>query len=370
MNKGVHLAVDAVGAKSGGAATVLLDFLAAAIGDVRLDKVSVFTSPRKLRRFDIPKHPKIAEIEIPNVDKSPVNRIHWSLYGLGRHCIKLGTDVVLCLSNMGIASIPSIVFIQQSLPFSKESLATLSLKRRFEMAFIREMMYISCRTATHIIVQTPVMIENIQQAFRVDSKRISYVMPSVKLSGSPIAQDHPLIAQFDAVPQNRRLLYVGSDSSYKMLPTLVNGLTLLRETLPDAVAFLTLPANHSYADIPGIVCCGYLEGACLRYAYQEATLLVMPSLTETVGLPMVEALSVGTPVVAADRPYAHFICEDAALYFDPFSAQGFADITSRLLEDRKLHMDLSVQATVLAAKQTAEYSYQRMIDHLVAITAP
>src|SRR3989442_11549023 len=46
-------------------------------------------------------------------------------------------------------------------------------------------------------------------------------------------------------------------------------------------------------------------GGSLREAYELATLVVLPSLAETVGLPMPEAMSVGTPVLAADRAYAH-----------------------------------------------------------------
>jgi len=50
---------------------------------------------------------------------------------------------------------------------------------------------------------------------------------------------------------------------------------------------------------------GQLKTGSLRRVYELATVLVQPSLTETVGLPMLEAMSVGTPVLAADRPYAH-----------------------------------------------------------------
>ncbi|MCK6581253.1 MAG: glycosyltransferase [Anaerolineae bacterium] len=362
------MGVDAVGAKFGGAATILLSFLEIASADPRIEKLSVFTSPRKLRRFDLPFIPKLTEFETPGVDDSRFNRIRWSLYTMGRRCTELGTDVVLCLGNMGIAPIPCVVFIQQSLPFSGEALATLTLRRKAEMTFIREMMRFSCRNAKHIWVQTPIMVRNIQQAFRTPSERISYIMPSVKLTNIPITPDHPLIAQLNAVPPNGRILYVGSDSPYKMLSTLVKGMSLLRQTIPNATAFLTLPTDHAYSNVPGVVCCGYLEGGALRYAYQKATLLVMPSLTETVGLPMVEALSTGIPVVAADRPYAHFVCEDAAAYFDPFSAQSFADVTTRILEDCKLHRELSEKASALAAKQAAKHRYQHMIDQLVEIT--
>jgi glycosyltransferase involved in cell wall biosynthesis len=47
----------------------------------------------------------------------------------------------------------------------------------------------------------------------------------------------------------------------------------------------------------------------------------MPSLSETVGLPMIEALFAGRPVVAADLEYAHEICGSYARYFNPNSVE-------------------------------------------------
>ena len=57
--------------------------------------------------------------------------------------------------------------------------------------------------------------------------------------------------------------------------------------------------------------------------------LVFPSLTETFGFPLVEAMAVGVPVVAADTPIHREICGDAALYFEPGNPE---DVCARLLE--------------------------------------
>lgn len=53
--------------------------------------------------------------------------------------------------------------------------------------------------------------------------------------------------------------------------------------------------------------------------YSAADALVFPSLTESYGLPLVEAMSIGMPIVAADRPYARELCGPTAIYFDPLS---------------------------------------------------
>jgi glycosyltransferase involved in cell wall biosynthesis len=91
----------------------------------------------------------------------------------------------------------------------------------------------------------------------------------------------------------------------------------------------------------------------------------MPSLVETVGLPMLEAASVGTAIVAADRLYAHDVCGDAALYFDPLDARDLAAKLGELLSNSQLRADLTVRGTNLVARRAGAKPYEKMI-HLLA----
>jgi glycosyltransferase involved in cell wall biosynthesis len=68
---------------------------------------------------------------------------------------------------------------------------------------------------------------------------------------------------------------------------------------------------------------GYLEligprfGADLLAAYEAADACLFPSLCESFGHPLVEAMALGKPLIAADRPYARELCGEHALYVDP-----------------------------------------------------
>jgi hypothetical protein len=74
---------------------------------------------------------------------------------------------------------------------------------------------------------------------------------------------------------------------------------------------------------------------CLS-AYQNADALFFPSLLESYGLPLVEAMTLGLPVVCSDLPYARWLCGDEAIYFDPLSAasawQAIGEVKRRLAE--------------------------------------
>jgi alpha-1,3-rhamnosyl/mannosyltransferase len=69
---------------------------------------------------------------------------------------------------------------------------------------------------------------------------------------------------------------------------------------------------------------GYVTEAALPALYAHAEVLAMPSLYEGFGLPCVEAMACGTPVVAADRAALPEACGGAALLVDPHDPDAFA----------------------------------------------
>lgn len=91
---------------------------------------------------------------------------------------------------------------------------------------------------------------------------------------------------------------------------------------------------------------GRLDSAGMRELYRTSDALLFPSLEESYGLPMVEAICVGLPIVCADRPYARALCGDRAIYFDP------VDITS-------LHRAIEELRQRLAAGWWPDWQRQR-----------
>lgn len=75
---------------------------------------------------------------------------------------------------------------------------------------------------------------------------------------------------------------------------------------------------------------GQLDPTEMRVHYTKADALVFPSLEESYGFPLVEAMYLGLPILCADRPYAHTLCGDSAIYFDPLSPGSLADAVADL----------------------------------------
>ncbi len=123
-----------------------------------------------------------------------------------------------------------------------------------------------------------------------------------------------LLAAFEKVPGTAPLVLVGKDDFfYKRLRTVVAGMKKKR-----SVIFFG-PANDRE----------------LATLYAHARALVFPSFMEGFGLPALEALAAGTPVICSDIPVFHEVLGDAATYVDPRDADDIARALVRALEYKK-----------------------------------
>ena len=321
----IHLAIDAVGGKVGGIAAGLLGILEAALNDQRISKITLFCTPPEKRLFQIPSDVKLIETPKPWVDRNSALRVLWYEWLLPLECKRIEADVLLVSDNYGRGGfgIPYVTYVRQSLPFSDEALDLLSMRDQFINRVRKYEIRSSCRTASRIICQSAVMKDWLTDSFCLDPVKVVMVYSSPKrLSSSSNAS---LFSEVSIQSDNsHRLLYVGCDYPYKKLDTAVDGMKSIRRQFPKAELTLTLPIDHHYASVPGVKCVGYLNDDQLALAYKSSDVLVLPSLVESGPQTPFEAMSLGISVLIADRPYAHDICENAALFFDPNGPIDFA----------------------------------------------
>lgn len=362
------LAVDGVGAKHGGAATVLLAVVAAALRSSALERVVVFQSPRRMTRFEIEPDSRLERVEVESGETGALGRVAWQESGLGKAVQRAGAAAVLCLGGGGRAPTAALGnLVQQSLPFIPEALGRLPWRGRLRMAAFKVALRRSCRAAAVVFVQTPTMRASVATQLRIPERRILVIEPTP--DAVEPSNGAPELEVMRAVPPDRRLLYVGNDSPYKNLEVLPRALRLLRARLGDVRLFVTLPRGHLLAREPGIVPLGYLSEDVLAEAFELATVLVLPSLAETVGLPMVEAMTAGVPVVAADRPYAHDVCGSAARFFDPLAPADLARALEEVASCAELRASLAQDGTNVVARRSRQRPYDRMISELIARAA-
>jgi glycosyltransferase involved in cell wall biosynthesis len=107
---------------------------------------------------------------------------------------------------------------------------------------------------------------------------------------------------------------------------------------------------------------GHVDDAVLARLYQDAGALCMPSLAEGFGLPVLEALAAGVPVIASRVPAIREVAEDAALLVSPGDVDAFAGALERVLVDGELRARLRMRGRERAAsfswEATAEATVQ------------
>lgn len=159
---------------------------------------------------------------------------------------------------------------------------------------------------------------------------------------------------------DRYLLHVGNRFAHKNVDLLLRAFAELAErdrTLGLVLCGLGGPDERDRLAELGIaerVRVIRVSDAQLPALYRDAEAFVFPSLYEGFGLPVVEAMAAGTPVVMADTPTLREVGGDAALTFEPIDVSGLAAQIERVLADE------TVRELLRAAgrRQSAGYSWQ------------
>ena len=172
-------------------------------------------------------------------------------------------------------------------------------------------------------------------------------------------------------PTAGHLLFVGTIASRKNVDRLLAAYALLRarrtDTPPLVLAGQSTPeATETLAQLtrPPLLGHvrheGYVDDERLRALYNEAVLVVLPSLDEGFGIPALEAMRVGVPVVAARRGALPEVVGDAGLLIDPLDVPALASTLETLLADAPLRDRLSAAGVARARG----FSWQASADAL------
>ena len=126
------------------------------------------------------------------------------------------------------------------------------------------------------------------------------------------------------------------------------------DNVPELMAFVAAhPPLEKHVQFAG-----YLDDAAVVRLLNGADALVFPSLWEGFGLPAVEAMQCGVPVLASDRGSLPEVVDDAGLFFNPEAPDEIADCLLRFLGDQPLRMRLKAASV----RRAAEFSWERAAE--------
>jgi glycosyltransferase involved in cell wall biosynthesis len=178
--------------------------------------------------------------------------------------------------------------------------------------------------------------------------KISIVHPAVDHDIYYVKRDREIITKLGIPNTSKVILYVGSEQPRKNVPFILEALKQLKRKIPE-IKFLKIGApqvsgaREKLLELiemlslqEEVIFVGYVSENDITKYYNAADLFVYPSLYEGFGMPPLEAMACGTPVVTSNVTSLPEVVADSAITIDPHNIDAFVNAMYDVLTDEKL----------------------------------
>ncbi len=266
----------------------------------------------------------------------------WYAAALPRWLSATGQDILFSVTNYVPAWSPvrTALLVQHAGYFCPSFVPDEGYPPRYPFLW-RLARYWTTRSIVHagrVAVQTQALADMIEQRLPEVGPKLTVIPHGPGyLSGAPAGR-----AALPSAGQAVEIAYVTKYGVQKNFDVLFRTLRRLAGANPSVRLHLTIDpesrddrrvARHAAAEGVGqqIVWHGELDRHAVSNLYASAHVFVYPSICESFGFPLVEALSFGLPVIAADTAGNHEICGDAAMYFQPADDRRLAELLEQCI---------------------------------------
>jgi len=239
----------------------------------------------------------------------------------------------------------------------------------YQRLWSRTLIRCSACAADHILTVSEYSKRDLVKTYRLPSERITVTPLAAPSELFPRDKDlsRELMARKYAI-SSPYLLYVGRLQGRKNLPTLVSAFARLaragcghklviaggRDTLSQSL----MSAIQCSGVASDIILPGYIAAGDLPFVYSAADVFIYPSLYEGFGLPVLEAMACGIPVITSRNSAMEEVAGSAALLIDPLDDITLAQAITSILEDAPLGHRLSGAGLA----RSATFSYRRTAE--------
>jgi glycosyltransferase involved in cell wall biosynthesis len=240
--------------------------------------------------------------------------------------------------------------------------------------YARPMLNLAARKAAHIVTVSEYSKAQIVETLGVPASKITVIHCGVSIQFHREKKEVVMQAVWEALRINRPyLLYVGNLKPHKNVSTLLRAFAQLhkRNSSSHSLVIVGNDARWQRSLVDECFALGireqttfipHVSRALLPKIYGGADLFVMPSTVEGFGLPVLEAMACGTPVVCSKAASLPEVGGDAAAYFDPANSEELANLIERLLLSKDSREALSIKGLERAKKFTWQESTQKHIE--------
>ena len=244
------------------------------------------------------------------------------------------------------------------------------LPNKAAYAYARASMWNAARRSHRILTVSEASKRDILHFFKVPPEKVVVVYNSIdeRFWDTPKEEDVARVRERYQL-DHQFVLYVGNIKPHKNLVRLIEAFAELRRRgghedlklliIGDEISKLPAlrRAVHSHKLHKHVRFLGYLPDETLAILYRLAAVFVFPSLYEGFGLPPLEAMASGTPVVTSNVSSLPEVSGDAAVLVDPYDVESITEGMHRVLADPALAQQLRIKGLVRAR----EFSWERSV---------
>ena len=304
----------------------------------RMDKRSIATKlVSGLRRL------YLEQVKFPNILYSQCFELYHNTQNLGVPLRKV------CPTVVTIHDIVPLVYPQRYLPsYIEKFVYTQWLK-------------VSVKKSDHIITDSKFSKAELIKHLQVDANKITvtYLGYNQHLAALKDNYRKESICQKYGITKPY-IMALGGSEYRKNISSLVSAFRC--QKLQDFQLLLVGSGNEQYSR-PEIITATKVDESDLACLYRYATVFVFPSFYEGFGLPILEAMSVGTPVVTSQTSSLPEVGGDAAVYFDPFNIDDMRNKILSVLFDQNLRAHMIQEGY----EQIQNFSWEKCAEETVNV---
>ena len=243
------------------------------------------------------------------------------------------------------------------------------LPNRFAYAYAWTSLWVASHRSSRILTVSEASKRDILRYFSVPEKKIDVIYNAIdERFGQAPAEDDVARVRERYQLNDPFVLYAGNIKPHKNLERLIEAFHTLRRGDFETVKLLIIGdeiskyatlrrAVHKYKLHKHVRFFGFVPHETLAVLYRLARVFVFPSLYEGFGLPPLEAMASGTPVITSNVSSLPEVVGDAAVLIDPYEPDAIADAMRRVLTDASLRADLRERGL----RRVSEFSWERSV---------
>ena len=345
--------INAISAKMGGAKTMIISFLENIEENDGNEYLFLCQQAIFEKKLFIKKNVKIIETNSGNINH--IRRFFWYQINLPKFVRTNKFDYMINLTNYGPvdAGCKEILLLHNSKHVSKEIKESLNFKNRVKLFFQDIVFKLSLKGATKLVVQTDYMKRRVNEKFGYPEEKI-YIIPSTP---------RMIIDNLDEKLENEIQKFIGNEenvisnitlyAAHKNLELLLYAIKYIKDNSDCKVKLIItidptcgtgtkrLINMISELGIQNYVfSVGEVNNNNINQIFRRSKIFVFPSYAESFGIPFVEAMKFGLPIIAADLGFSHDVCDKAALYFKYNDSKQLAEKIIYLLTDNKKRLEM------------------------------